>query len=415
MFCLALIAAPRALAQDPLDGPIKGDPHPAPVASPTQLPIVLPTPVPPPLGEQIGPTYEFSRQGQILTTRSPAGTPNIVIVLLDDVGFGASETIGGPIRTPTLSKLEHMGLLYNAFHTTALCSPTRAALLTGRNHHAVGTAAITESATGYDGYTSIIPQSAATIAQVLQYFGYNTAAYGKWHNTPPWETGESGPYNHWAVGLGFDTFYGFNGGDTHQFEPELYEGTTPIRTPSRVQKTPNNPDGIYNLNDDLADQAIAWLQMHNSVAPAKPFFIYWAPGGVHAPHQVLPSWSDQYKNRVGGRPDFTEGWDLMSRRTYEQEVKNATIPFAKIAAKTPRPSQIPAWKTCSQNEEAHPRPLLQVTWSSGCSLFDRPAKGGQGPAGAALRRVPGADRFGGRQNRRHPSGSERSGGPPGFR
>jgi arylsulfatase len=248
---------------------------------------VLPRPERP-LKAEVGRTFTDSKQGKIEQIKAPKGAPNIVIVLLDDVGYGAAGTYGGPVATPALDSLAKQGLRYNAFHTTALCSPTRAALLTGRNHHSVGTGQVTEGATGFDGYTSIIPKSAATVAEILRQNGYNTSAWGKWHNTPVWEIGVVGPFDRWPTGLGFEDFYGFMGGESHQYEPPLYRGTAPIERPPK----PN-----YTLNDDLAEQAIAWMRLQKSVAPEKPFFIYWAPGATHAPHHVPKEWSDRYKGQ----------------------------------------------------------------------------------------------------------------------
>ena len=251
---------------------------------------VLPRPERP-LKAEVGRTFEDSKPAKIPAVKAPAGAPNIVIVLLDDVGFGAAGTFGGPVSTPALDRLASQGLRYNAFHTTALCSPTRAALLTGRNHHSVGTGVITEIATGFDGYTSIIPNSTATVAEILRQNGYSTSAWGKWHNTPVWETSVAGPFDRWPTGLGFEEFYGFMGGESHQYEPPLYRGTTPVERPPK----PN-----YTLNDDLADQAIAWMRLQKSVAPEKPFFVYFAPGATHAPHHVPKEWSDKYKGQFDG-------------------------------------------------------------------------------------------------------------------
>ncbi|RJR40664.1 MAG: arylsulfatase [Deltaproteobacteria bacterium] len=303
---------------------------------------VLPRPERP-LKAEVGRTFQDSKPGKIAEVKAPKGAPNIVIVLLDDVGFGASGTFGGPVPTPVLDRLANQGLRYNAFHTTALCSPTRAALLTGRNHHSVGTGNITELATGFDGYTSIIPKSTATVAEILRQNGYNTSAWGKWHNTPIWETSVAGPFDRWPTGLGFEEFYGFMGGESHQYEPPLYRGTTPVERPPK----PN-----YTLNDDLADQAIAWMRLQKSIAPAKPFFVYFAPGATHAPHHVPKEWSDKYQGR------FNEGWDKLREEIFARQKKLGVIPAnAKL---TPRPSQIPAWDTLSPERKKIASRLMEI-------------------------------------------------------
>lgn len=296
-----------------------------------------------PVNAEVGRTYKDSKPGNIGDVRAPAGAPNIVVVLLDDAGFGAAGTFGGPVPTATFDRLANQGLRYNAFHTTALCSPTRAALLTGRNHHAANSGMITELATGFDGYSSVIPRSTATIAEILRQHGYNTAAYGKWHNTPTWETSLAGPFDHWPTGMGFEEFYGFLGGDAHQYEPALYHGTVPIERP----KTAN-----YTLNDDLADQAISWIRRQKSIAPEKPFFIWWAPGATHAPHHVPPVWSDKFKDQ------FNQGWDKLREETFERQKKLGVIPAnAKL---TPRPAPIPAWDSLSPERKNVSSRLMEI-------------------------------------------------------
>ena len=229
----------------------------------------------------VGLTYEDTPYSLIQQTAAPKGAPNIVVVLLDDVGFGAAGTFGGPMPTPTADKLAAAGLRYNRIHTTALCSPSRAALLTGRNHHAVGTGSITEYATSWDGYNSVIPSTAATIAETLRLNGYSTAAYGKWHNTPVWEVSPIGPFDRWPTGLGFEEFYGFVAGEAHQYFPGLYHGTTPVERPEGVEN--------YHLTTDLTDHAIEWMRNQKSLAPDRPFFVYFAPGATHAPHRFTQS------------------------------------------------------------------------------------------------------------------------------
>ncbi len=222
----------------------------------------------------IGRTIKESKPAFPQPVKPPQGAPNIVIIMTDDTGFGHPSTFGGPIPTPTLDRLAKNGLRYNRFHTTALCSPTRAALLTGRNHHSAGTGMVTEFATGFPGYAGIIPKNAALVSQVLKDNGYNTAAFGKWHNTPPWEAGPTGPFDHWPTQLGFETFYGFLGGDTNQWAPALIENT------QRIQP-PNDPD--YHFMNDMTDRAIDWVRTQQSTQPDKPFFVYFAPGATHAP------------------------------------------------------------------------------------------------------------------------------------
>jgi arylsulfatase len=305
--------------------------------------IVLPRPEQR-IQADVGETYHDSKQGKIPgPPKAPDGAPNVVIVLLDDVGFGATGTFGGPVPTPAFDGLAKQGLRYNAFHTTALCSPTRAALLTGRNHHSVGTGIITEMATGFEGYTSVIPKSAATLAEVLRQNGYNTSAWGKWHNTPVWETSIAGPFDRWPTGLGFEYFYGFNGGETNQYEPTLFENTAPIEVHYKDNHT---------LTEDLADRAIAWMRLQKSVAPEKPFFVYWAPGATHAPHQVQKEWSDRFKGK------FDQGWDKLREQTFERQKQLGVIPAdAKL---TPRPEQIPSWDSLPPERKKIASRLMEI-------------------------------------------------------
>ena len=220
--------------------------------------------------------------------RLPDGAPNVLIVLLDDVGFGVADTFGGEVHTPILSRLAKEGISYNRFHTTAICSPTRAALLTGRNHHRVGNGTIAERASDFDGYTGVIPKTSATIAEVLHHYGYRSSAFGKWHNTPANQTTSMGPFDRWPTGHGFDYFYGFIAGETSQWEPRLFENTTPI-------EPPHSKD--YHLTEDMVDKAVAWLKQHQAFTPDKPFLMYWAPGAVHGPHHVASEWADKYKGK----------------------------------------------------------------------------------------------------------------------
>ncbi len=212
--------------------------------------------------------------------RPPEGAPNVLLVLLDDVGFGASSAFGGPCEAPTAERLAGGGLAFTRFHTTALCAPTRAALLTGRNHHSVGMGAVPDLATSAPGYNSVRPKAAAPLAETLRLNGYSTAQFGKCHEVPMWENSPVGPFDQWPTGSGFEYFYGFIGGGTNQWYPGLYEGTTPDRA------GPRPPIEGYHLTEDLADRAIAWIRQQKTLAPDKPFFAYFAPGATHAPHHV---------------------------------------------------------------------------------------------------------------------------------
>ncbi|TYQ25389.1 arylsulfatase [Pseudanabaena sp. UWO310] len=295
---------------------------------------VLPLPQPPFKGK-IGTTYKESQPDFPKPIKAPAKAPNILLVLLDDVGFGQTSAFGGLIETPNLDHLAAQGLRYNQFHTTALCSPTRAALLTGRNHHSVSTGVITELASGFPGYTAILPRSAATIAEVLRSNGYNTAAFGKWHNTPDYETSAVGPFDRWPTSLGFDYFYGFLGGDTNQWSPNLVENT------QHIQKPLDDPN--YHLTPDLADHAIKWIRTQQSIAPDKPFFTYLATGATHAPHHAPKEWIEKYKGK------FDQGWDKLRADIFERQLKLGIIPAdTKL---TPRPAEIPAWDSLTPTEQ----------------------------------------------------------------
>lgn len=274
----------------------------------------------------------------------PAGAPNVVVVLLDDVGFGAASTFGGPVPTPALDRVAGSGLRYNQFHTTALCSPTRAALLTGRNHHSAHMGTICEIAYGFPGYDSVIPRSTATVAQVLQMNGYSTALFGKAHFTPTWEIGPAGPFDRWPTGLGFERFYGFLGGDTSQYEPALYDQITPVE--------PYLGRTDYHLTEDLADKAIDWIRLQKASAPEKPFFVYFAPGATHSPHQVWPEWSERFAGH------FDDGWDALRERIYARQLEMGVIP--SDARLTPRPEQIPAWADYDDRYKPVARRLMEV-------------------------------------------------------
>jgi arylsulfatase len=271
--------------------------------------------------------------------RPPAGAPNVLVVLLDDVGFGASSAFGGPCRTPTAERLAAGGLKYTRFHTTALCSPTRAAMLTGRNHHAVGMGGITEVATSAPGYNSLRPNTCAPLAEVLRLNGYSTAQFGKCHEVPVFEATPIGPYDRWPTGSGFERFYGFIGGETSQYCPPLYDGTTPIQPPKTAEEG-------YHLTEDLADKTIDYIRQQKAVAPEKPFFVYFAPGATHAPHHVPKEWIARYKGQ------FDQGWDQVREQTLARQKELGVIPAD--ADLTQRPREIPAW----EETEARLRPVL---------------------------------------------------------
>ncbi len=261
--------------------------------------------------------------------RPPKGAPNVLLILIDDAGFGSSSAFGGPCQTPNAEKLAAGGLKYNRFHTTALCSPTRQALLTGRNHHSTGMGGITEVATGAPGYCSVLPNSMSPLAQTLKLNGYSTAQFGKCHEVPVWETSPVGPFAAWPTGGGgFEYFYGFIGGEANQWYPTLYEGTTPVEP----KKTPNEG---YHLMEDMTDKAVAWIGQQKALAPDKPFFVYFAPGATHAPHHVPKAWADKYKGK------FDQGWDKLREETFARQKKLGVIP--RDCQLTARHQEIPAW------------------------------------------------------------------------
>lgn len=260
--------------------------------------------------------------------RPPAGAPNILIILIDDTGFGASSAFGGPCHTPNAERLAAAGLKYTRFHTTALCSPTRAAMLSGRNHHAVGMGGITEIATSAPGYNSIRPNTCAPLAEVLKLNGYSTAQFGKCHEVPVFESTPIGPYDRWPTGSGFERFYGFIGGETSQYAPPLYDGTTPIQAPRTAEEG-------YHLTEDLADRTIDYIRQQKSIAPDKPFFIYFAPGATHAPHHVPSEWIAKYKGK------FDQGWDKVREETFARQKALGVVP--QDCELTARPKEIPAW------------------------------------------------------------------------
>jgi arylsulfatase A-like enzyme len=286
---------------------------------------------------------ESKHQRRVQPEHLPKDAPNVLIVLLDDVGFGLPDTFGGPIHTPTLSRLAGDGISYNRFHTTSICSPTRAALLTGRNHQRVGSGTIAERAVDWDGYTGVMPMTAATVAEVLRNYGYKTSAFGKWHNTPADQTTAMGPFTYWPTSYGFDYFYGFLSGETSQWEPRLVENTNAIEPPH---------DEKYHLTEDMAEKALTWLKRHRAFAPDKPFFMYWAPGGAHGPHHVFPEWADKYKGK------FDAGWDVMRERTFERQKQLGWIPAdTKL---TPRAKNMAGWDSIPAAERAFQLRLMEV-------------------------------------------------------
>lgn len=303
----------------------------------------LPIPTEPVTGATVTPFYQDAKPGIVPGGKASKDAPNVVIFLIDDMGFAALQTFGGAIASPNLDRVAKNGLSYIDFHTTAQCSPTRSALLSGRNHHSVNMATIIEIGTAYNGYTGQVPNTAASIAMVLKNSGYSTSAWGKWHQTALWENNPSGPFTTWPTGQGFDKFYGFIGGETHQFYPALYDGTTPVEAPDKPG---------YNLNDDLAEHAISWMRLNHSVAPEKPFFMYFAPGATHAPHHVSKEWSDKYKGK------FDEGYEMLRQQIYERQIKEGKIPSdAKL---TPKPKEVPAWESLNETEKKVASRLMEV-------------------------------------------------------
>ena len=304
---------------------------------------VLPKPEPPFRGT-VGRTVKGSKPDFPKGVEAPKGAPNVLLILTDDVGFGATSPFGGPIQTPTFQKLANEGLRYNMFHTTALCSPTRAALITGRNHHSVASGVITEFATGFPGYNSLVPRSAGSIGEGLKGNGYNTSWFGKMHNVPDWMSSQAGPFDLWPSGLGFEFFYGFLGGDSDQWHPALYENTRPIEP--YVGK-PN-----YILDVDLANKAIDWLRMQHALAPNKPWFLYYATGTAHAPHHAPKDWIAKYKGQ------FDQGWDKVREETLARQIKLGVVP--PNTRLTKRPEQLPAWDSLSDDQQRLYARMMEV-------------------------------------------------------
>ena len=266
--------------------------------------------------------------------KAPAGAPNVLLVLVDDLGFAGTSTFGGPVGTPTFDRVAHEGLYYNNFHTTAVCSPTRAALKSGRNHHVCNMGAIIETGTGFPGNTGQIPNSVAPVAEMLRLNGYSTGAFGKWHETAAWEASAAGPFDRWPTHQGFDKFYGFLGGETNQWAPFIYDGVHQVELPT---------DPNYHFLVDMTDQAAAWIRYQKALTPDKPFFVYFAPGATHAPHHVPKEWIAHWKGK------FDMGWDRMREETLKRQIKLGVVPRGTKLA--PRPEAIPDWKTLSPDEK----------------------------------------------------------------
>ena len=306
---------------------------------------VLPFP-PTPTASVAAPTLQQSKMvRRVEESHLPKDAPNILVILLDDVGFGLPDTYGGPIHTPTLSRVANEGISYSTFHTTSICSPTRAALLTGRNHTRVGSGTIAERAVDWDGYTGVIPRTSATLAKVLGYYGYKTAAFGKWHNTPATETTAMGPFTLWPTGegIGFDYFYGFLAGETSQWEPRLVENFNAVEPPH---------DPKYHLSEDLAEKAITWMRRHQAFTPDKPFLMYWAPGAGHGPHHIFKDWADKYKGQ------FDDGWDALRERTFKRQKELGWIPAdTKL---TSRAESMASWESIPEAERPFQRRLMEV-------------------------------------------------------
>jgi arylsulfatase len=306
---------------------------------------VLPFP-PTPSASIAGRTMQESvYHPRVAPRRLPADAPNILIVLIDDAGPGLPTTFGGEIQTRTIDRIVAEGISYNRFHTTAMCSPTRASLLTGRNHDRVGNGQIAELANDWDGYSGHIPKSSALVAEVLKDYGYATGAWGKWHNTPAEETTAVGPFENWPTGVGFEYFYGFLAGEASQYEPNLVRNTT-------VVPPPRSPGEGYHLSEDLADDAVRWLTNHKALQPDKPFFMYWASGALHGPHHIMKEWADKYKGK------FDDGWDAYRERVFKRAKKKGWIP--SDAQLTARHETMASWDSIPEHEKPFQRRLMEV-------------------------------------------------------
>jgi len=318
----------------------------------------------------VGRTFVDSDPAQFpQPVQAPKGAPNVVLILLDDAGFGQFSTFGGGVPSPTMDRLAAEGLRYNRFHTTALCSPTRAALITGRNHHSVSFAGITEMATGYDGYTTVLPRSAGTVGEVLRQNGYMTAWIGKNHNTPTWETSAAGPFDRWANGLGFDYFYGFNAGDTNHWNPVLYENRNLV---------PASTDPDYHLTPDIADHAIAWVRKVRAISPDRPFFLYVAPGATHSPHQAPKDWIEKFKGK------FDMGWDKYREDTIARQKQLGIVPVS--AKLTVRSQGLPAWDSLNGDQKRVYARMMEVFAAYGAHVDHH-----MGRIVEAVKQLPGAE------------------------
>ncbi len=308
---------------------------------------ILPFP-PTPSASTAGLTMQTSTYKNRVDTKHLAeDAPNILIVLIDDAGPATPSTYGGEINTPTLSRVADMGVSYNRFHSTAMCSPTRASILTGRNHTVVGNGQIAELANDWDGFNGTIPKTSATVAEVLKAYGYNTSAFGKWHNTPAEQTTSKGPFDYWPSGYGFEYFYGFLAGEASQYEPQMVRNTTIAEHPQTTQG-----HEYYHLTEDIAEDAIKWLREQQAFSPDKPFLMYWAPGAVHGPHQVAKEWADKYKGK------FDDGWDEYRKRAFKRQKELGWIP--EDAQLTKRDETMTAWKDIPESERAFQSRLMEV-------------------------------------------------------
>jgi arylsulfatase A-like enzyme len=312
-------------------------------AGSTRAQDVLPRPEPPFKGH-IGRTVEESTKDFPQEVKAPKGAPNVLVILTDDVGFGASSTFGGPVPTPTMDRLARDGLRYTQFHTTALCSPTRASLLTGRNHHSAATGIIMEGGTGFPGYNTLMPKSVGTFSEVLRQSGYNTAWYGKNHNIPDWHNSQAGPFDLWPTGLGFEYFYGFIGGDTSQWAPAIFEGVKPIEPP--------HDDKGYFFEKDMADKAIERIRLLNALAPDKPWVTYYAPGTAHAPHHAPKDWIAKFKGQ------FDQGWDKVREETLARQKAQGVVP--QDTQLTERSEGIPTWDSLDADHKRVAAHMMEV-------------------------------------------------------
>ena len=308
---------------------------------------VLPFP-PTPSASEAGLTMQTSTYNKrVAPDRLAKDAPNILIVLIDDAGPGTPSTYGGEINTPNLSRVANMGISYNRFHSTAMCSPTRASILTGRNHTIVGNGQIAELANDWDGFNGTIPKTSATVSEVLKAYGYNTSAFGKWHNTPAELTTSKGPFDYWPTGYGFEYFYGFLAGEASQYEPHMVRNTTVVEHPHTTQG-----HDYYHLTEDITEDAIKWLREQQAFSPDKPFFMYWAPGAVHGPHHVAKEWADKYKGR------FDDGWDEYRKRAFKRQKELGWIP--QDAKLTVRNETMPGWDAIPESERPFQSRLMEV-------------------------------------------------------